>query len=51
MGAASPLLAQIPDKPGPPPEGGSVLTYVIMLALVGVVCMGALKSSKRGHQD
>ena len=50
---AGPLLAQAAAeaKPGPPPPANPLVGYFIALLLVGVVCVGAMKSAKRSHQD
>jgi hypothetical protein len=50
--ACAPVLAQIPDKPGPPPPAGNpVVAYAIAAVLIAAVCVGAMKSSKRTHLD
>jgi hypothetical protein len=49
--AASPLMAQIPPRPGPVPVGNLYISFAVGLALFALVMMPALKSSKRSHQD
>jgi len=48
---ALPVLADIPSKPGPPPENRSLLPYAIAIILTACVCIGAMKGAKRSHQD
>ncbi len=49
---AADVMAQIPDKPGPPPSAGNpIVAYVIAGILIAGVCVGAMKSSKRTHLD
>ena len=45
------LWAQVPDKPGAPPQTTSVAAYVIAFVLFGLITFAAWKSSKRTHQD
>ncbi|MBI1372685.1 MAG: hypothetical protein GC159_07970 [Phycisphaera sp.] len=46
-----PLLAQIPPKPGPPPDNRSLIPYFIAFVLTFIVGVGAMKGAKRSHQD
>lgn len=48
---ANQAAAQIPPNPGPAPNEGTIIPYVIGVVLVLAVGFGALKSSKRTHQD
>ena len=50
-GPGSPLWAQVPEKPGPPPPDTSFWPYAVALVLIFGVGYGVLKSAKRGHQD
>ncbi|MBI1370149.1 MAG: hypothetical protein GC162_16030 [Planctomycetes bacterium] len=52
--AASQCFAQIPPKPGPPPNASAGEVYIpwgIVVGLMIIVCFGAWKSSGRTHQD
>ncbi|MDX1565227.1 MAG: hypothetical protein R3236_07475 [Phycisphaeraceae bacterium] len=45
------LWAQVPAKPGAPPQTTSVMAYVVAFILLGLISFAAWKSSKRTHQD
>ena len=49
--AAGPAAAQIPESPGPPPGEPSVVPVLIAAGLVALICMAAMKTAKRSHQD
>jgi len=49
-----PLLAQVPEKPGPPPPKVGMARYyplIFTLIVLAGVAISAFKSSKRTHQD
>lgn len=49
--AAAPLLAQVPAKPGPPPQANPWPAWIIAIVCIAGVCVAAFKSAKRTHQD
>ncbi|MDH3583333.1 MAG: hypothetical protein OER86_03880 [Phycisphaerae bacterium] len=51
LAGASSVLAKIGEPPGPPPDKSFVVPYIIAAVLTVAVCYGAMKSSKRSHQD
>lgn len=48
---AAPVLAQVPDKPGPPPQSNPWPAWIIAIVCLAGVCVAAFKSAKRTHQD
>jgi hypothetical protein len=48
---ASPLMAQLPSKPGPPPTKDNVIAWLIIVVMMVAVVMTSVKNSKRGDQD
>jgi hypothetical protein len=48
---AAPALAQIPAKPGQPPQANPWFGWLMAIVCLAAACIGAFKSSKRTHQD
>ena len=51
IGFAAPLIAQVPNAPGPPPETNPWPAYMIGAAITTLIFLAAWKGSKRTHQD
>ncbi len=51
LSTAQSVVAQVPDRPGPPPQSTPLGAYIAAFVLFGLVSFAAWKSSKRTHQD
>lgn len=47
----SSALAAVPEAPGPLGKQTPWLAYLFAVVLIGVVCLGTFKPSKRSHLD